>query len=609
MSRIAGSDSSDTNPKTFRVDMQPVGRRIEVKAGMSLLAAAQAAGVGIIALCGGKGWCQSCRVRPVSGRLSPPTEAESDLAPGYRLACQALPRTDVKIDIPPDSLTTPQRLQVEGQELSFSLDPAVTAVDLALRPPDLHDLRADTARLEEALAGLDRTPVRFGLPLLAELSDRLRALSWSVRVALSGDEVVAVLPPGSQLLGLAVDIGTTKVAAYLLDLADGKTLAKAGAMNPQIGYGEDVISRIAYTREQTGGRRLLQARLAETLNELVEEMCRETGAVHAQVVEAVMVGNTAMHHLLAGLPVQQLAMSPYVPAISRALQFRARDIGLKLASGAAIHLLPNIAGYVGADHVAALLAAGIWQTERTALLVDIGTNTEISLACRGRLLSCSCASGPAFEGAHIRDGMRAAPGAIEHVQIAGDQVRTYTIGGEPPVGLCGSGILDAIAQMRAGDILDNKGQMRTADARVRRVDGKRPEFVLVPAEATGHGRDICVTRQDVNEIQLAKGAIRAGLEILLVEAGITAGDVEEFFVAGAFGTYIDLASAVGLGMFPDLPLERFRQVGNAAGIGAKQTLLSLGLRRTAAEIARRVEYIELTTHPAFQAEFMKAMYL
>jgi uncharacterized 2Fe-2S/4Fe-4S cluster protein (DUF4445 family) len=288
----------------------------------------------------------------------------------------------------------------------------------------------------------------------------------------------------------------------------------------------------------------------------------------------------------------------------------AARLGLNVAPEARIHLLPNIAGYVGADHVAMLLGTGLWQKEGIALGVDIGTNTEISLASGGEILSCSAASGPAFEGANIRNGMRAAAGAIERVQITAGEVRVFTIENQPPVGICGSGILDAVAEMRLAGVLNEKGALQNGHPLVRvPSSGALAEFILVPAERSGHGKEISLTRKDVNEIQLAKSAIRVGIDTLLEQAGVQADDIEEFVIAGAFGSYINVSSALRIGMFPSLPLERFRQVGNAAGTGARGALVSTTQRRLAGEIAGRVRYIELTTHPGFQQRFLKGMYL
>jgi uncharacterized 2Fe-2S/4Fe-4S cluster protein (DUF4445 family) len=601
--------------QAFSVDLQPIGRRAVVAADTTLLAAAQAAGVELQSICGGVGACSSCRVRLAEGKLTPLTLDEEailghrEIAAGYRLACQAMPLSNVRLDIPAESLTAPQRLQVEGQGADVELDPIVIPIDIRIDPPTLTDLRGDLARLRAALPQPD-AELAVGLPVLVDLPHRLRALNWNVRLAVRGRapqrEAVAILPRASRLYGLAIDIGTTKLAAYLVDLATGLTVAKIGAMNPQIAYGEDVISRIAYANQNDG--RALQAGLVETLNRMAGEACAELDASRDQIVEAVAVGNTAMHHLFAGLPVRQLGESPYVPAVDEALDIPAAEVSLEIAPGARVYLPPNIAGYVGADHVAMLLAADLRRTapDRHVLALDIGTNTEISLASGGRLLCCSCASGPAFEGAHIRDGMRAAPGAIERVRRVDGEFRMRTIGGLPPVGLCGSGVLDAVAEMLGAQLLDRRGRMAGNDPRTRAGQAGR-EFVLVPEAETGHGRDIVVTRKDVNEIQLAKGAIRAGIDILLAEASLSAGSLDEVIVAGAFGTYLDVGSAVRIGMFPKLPADRFRQVGNAAGAGARQLLVSAAQRQAAAEIARRVEYIELTNQPAFTRRFVDAM--
>jgi len=602
-------------PLTYIIDFEPVGRRVDIAPGESLLEAAQSAGVELVSICGGKGSCDGCRVRVMSGKLSSPTlEEESVFTPieledGYRLACQAKPLTDVRVDVPSESMATMQRLQVEGQGASVVGERIITPADLVLEPASLTDLRSDTARLRDALQIEGYASVSFSPDVLFNLSGILRGQNWRVRAALRGDRVVAVLPEDALMLGLAVDVGTTKVAAYLMDLESGDVLGVRGAMNPQISYGEDVISRIAYSNENEGGRETLQGKVVAALNGMIAEMCAEAAISLEQIVEAVIVGNTAMHHLLAGLPVRQLAMAPYVPAVGEALDLPAGEIELDINPGAFIHLPPNIAGFIGADHVSMLLSTDVWQAENTVIALDIGTNTEITLAVGGRMLSCSCASGPAFEGAHIRDGMRAAPGAIERLRIKNGQPNIYTIGGKPPVGICGSGILDAVAELLKDGIIDHRGSFQEGGPNVHKgMSMRHKEFILAPSEDTGHGKDIVVTRSDVNEIQLAKGAIRAGLEILLEEGGITSADIDEFIIAGAFGTYLDVGSAMTVGMFPKLPRERFRQVGNAAGIGAQQMLISAERRRVADEIPERVEYVELTTHAGFEKAFMKAMF-
>jgi uncharacterized 2Fe-2S/4Fe-4S cluster protein (DUF4445 family) len=420
--------------------------------------------------------------------------------------------------------------------------------------------------------------------------------------------VIALFSPSSRQLGLAIDLGTTKIAGYLVDLSDGRTLAAKGVMNPQISYGEDVISRINRVIKSPDDSVQLQKLAVEAINELGADLCAEVSANIEEIVEAVVVGNTAMHHLFLNLPVKQLALSPFVPAVSRALEVKARDLGLGIAPGAYVHLLPNIAGFVGADHVAMLLATEAREAEEPIIALDIGTNTEISLVNNGEVNTVSCASGPAFEGGHIKYGMRAATGAIERLRIDGDKVQYQTIDGAPPIGICGSGILDALAQLYLAKVIDENGRIMSNHPRVRNYKGQR-EFILVSKEERKGKPAITITQHDVRELQLAKAAIRTGIQALLEASGCAEDDIKQVIIAGAFGTYIDVASAVAIGMLPPLPLNRFQQVGNAAGMGAKLALISLKSRAKAQAVASRVSYIELASTPGFQPTFMQASYL
>lgn len=604
----------------YTINFQPIGKRVIAEPTQSLLFAAQQAGLAIASICGGVGICDSCRVRLINGKLSDLTLeesalfSESELASGFRLACQAFPFSDLTIEIPPESLTAPQRLQIEGQSLPIQIDPPVDIVELDIPAPNINDLRADTVRIREFLHENNIIGnIDIKLPLLEILSDNLRANQWHANLVIRNNCLVAILPIGYPLLGLAVDVGTTKLAGYLCDLTTGMILAKAGAMNPQTAFGEDVISRISYSNNFASGRKTLQNRLIDSLNVLIEELCikarKENLLIHSDhIVEAVVVGNTAMHHLFAGLPVQQLGIAPYVPAVSEPLEIEAPDIGLNIGKGAIVYLPSNIAGYVGADHVAMLLSTQLTSSEKTAIALDIGTNTEISLFHNDQLFACSCASGPAFEGAHIQAGMRAAPGAIERVQIIQGELRTQTIDNLAPIGICGSGILDAIACLLQMGIIDRRGSFTKADPMINKVGSKR-EFVLVDQSKSGNGCDIVITRQDINEIQLAKGAIRTGIEALLNVAGISADQIEDFIIAGAFGSYINIPSAIQIGMFPSLPISKFHQVGNAAGDGARRMLISKQQRQSAEEIAKKVNYLELSTYTGFTEIFSKSLFL
>ena len=599
---------------TYQIEFEPIGRRGNYSASQSLLEIAHRLSVDLISICGSEGTCGRCKVQILNGKISPITSAEREvftpheLREGYRLACQTFPDSDIKVYVPPESLSTPQRTQVEGLEIHTRPKPLVDAYEIQLSPPLLSDPRADAARLLEALKqqhGLDCRSIDVGV--LRDLSPNLRAWNWCARVSLRSGELIALNPRSSRQLGLAVDLGTTKIAGYLLDLQSGRTLASKGIMNPQISYGEDVIARILRTRESLADAKQMQELAVEAFNQLATELCAEVNAALQEIVEAVVVGNTAMHHLLLRLPVQQLALAPYVPAVSGALDIKARDVGLHIAAGAYVHLLPNIAGFVGSDHVAMLLATGAWKAKGVVLALDIGTNTEIALVSKGEITSVSCASGPAFEGAHIKHGIRAATGAIEHLRLVDDQIQYNTIAGAPPVGLCGSGILDALAQLYLNGVLDKNGRMGE-HARIRTYEGQR-EFILISEEERDGAPAITITQQDVRQLQLAKGAIRTGIQALLQAKGHSEEEIEQVIIAGAFGSYIDVSSAITIGMLPSLPLNRFHQVGNAAGTGARLALVSRTKRAEAQKIARGIRYLELASLPNFQRLFVQAMYL
>lgn len=591
----------------FSVDFEPVGRRGACASDQSLLDCARQLSVDLVSICGGIGNCEHCKVQIISGQVTRPTLEEeaslnkSELEQGYRLACQTFPLSDVKLHVPPASLTALQRTQVEGLEVDVTPEPPVRGLDAHLSAPTLDSPISDDSNLWASL-GLPEGTIDFSLQ--QSLSQKLRNLNWNIRVALRGTEIIALDAPGTKWLGLAVDIGTTKIAGYLLDMESGKTLASKGMMNPQISYGEDVISRIVASNKSAENAAKLQALLTEALSQLAVELCAEVKADPTNIVEAVVVGNTAIHHLFLRLPVKQLGLAPYIPAVRSSVDIKAREIGLRIAPGAYVHLPPNIAGYVGADHVAMLLAARIAEADKTTLAIDIGTNTEICLNHRGRMTSVSCASGPAFEGAHIKFGMRAAPGAIEHFRLSSDRLEIQTIGGEAAVGICGSGLLDVVAQLRVNNVLDRNGKMGTHPL-IRSHNGMT-EFVL--AERVGQ-EPITLSQKDVRELQLAKAAIRLGIQALVQAEEIEESEIEQVIIAGAFGTFIDVESAITIGMLPPLPLERFKQIGNAAGTGARLALISQSQRADAIRIAQQDGYIELATVPNFNRRFAEATYL
>ena len=509
--------------ETIQVDFEPIGKRVDVAAGITLLEAARQAGLSLASACGGMGKCGQCRVTILEGRVSPPTLNEAailsaaELHGRQRLACNTQLQSKVKIHIPNSSLVTEQRLQLEGEAAEWDLDPIIQAHDIEVPVPNLHDQRSDLERIVGMLIQPFYEPDLVAEPaVVRQMSDLARACNWRLTAYVRETEIIGLAPFGIPPLGLAVDLGTTKMAAYLLDLKTGRELAAAGAMNPQIGYGEDVISRLTYVRRHADGGQTMAAMVRQKLDELLGELVEQAGVTRDQIAEVCLVGNTAMTHLFLELPVQQLAVAPYVAATDAAVEVKAREVGLTTAPGAYVHVLPGVGGFVGADHTAMLLASGLDRAGQVTLGVDIGTNTEIAVVKPGRgfLASASCASGPAFEGAHISDGMRAAAGAIEAVKLTETGLQLKTIADSPAVGLCGSGIVDIVAELRRWHLINERGRFDRNNSRVRQ--GRYgSELLLVPAGQSGSGREVVITQADVNEIQLAKGAIRAGLEALL----------------------------------------------------------------------------------------------
>ncbi|MBG0785877.1 MAG: DUF4445 domain-containing protein [Anaerolineaceae bacterium] len=594
----------------FIVDFQPIGLRGEFSEEDTLLDCARQLGVDLVSICGGAGTCGRCKVQLINGQLTSLTPVEEktlteeEVRSGCRLACKSRPLSDVTIFVPSLSLTSPQRTQVEGLQVEVAPDPLIVSADVTLTPPTLGLAPADLNSLTAALleTGMEIHDIDYWV--MKTLPDVLRRNNWKANVAIREGEIVAVGNPLSQWLGLAVDIGTTKVAGYLMDLSTGEVLASKGVMNPQISYGEDLISRIAATDRSKNGSEKLQRILVDGLNEMVQALCVETGRPPEEIVEAVVVGNTVIQHLFLGLPVHQLGVAPYTPVVDAAVDVKAREVGLGINPGGYVHVLPNIAGYVGGDHVAMLLATKLDQADEPTLAIDIGTNTEICLNYQGRLTSVSCASGPAFEGAHIKHGMRAAPGAIEYVQFENNTMKVQTIGGVPPVGICGSGLLDVVAHLRLNEVINASG--RLGDHRLVRSDGSSKEFIL--AERPG-AAPVTISQKDVRELQLAKAAIRVGIIALVENAGIEEKDIQKVIIAGAFGTFIDVHSAIIIGMLPDLPLDRFEQVGNAAGTGSRLALISKQERAKAGRLATQIGYIELARMPNFGQRFAEATFL
>ncbi|HVB85560.1 MAG TPA: ASKHA domain-containing protein [Candidatus Dormibacteraeota bacterium] len=595
------------------VTFEPGGDHVWSLPAETLLDTARRVGVRIASVCGGRGLCHSCVVRVTEGPAGPPSQPDleffttDELADSWRRACQTVARTDCRVEISERARATPLRTEVESEDVWVRPDPSVRLYPVTVAAPSLEHPEADDNRLLFALnEKWPGTCSRIDLDALRRLPVTLRALAGQVVAVVRFGEVIDIVPTTkAPLPGLAVDIGTSNIGVLLVDLRNGRTLASRAMENPQTRHGADVITRIGKARASTERQKQLHDLVVAAINEVARELCESQSLTTDQIVDVVVAGNTVMHHFLLRLPVDYLGAVPFVAASARAVDVKARDIGIRAAPGAYVHAIANIAGFVGGDHTAVLLAVGADEEKKTVVALDIGTNTEISLLHQGRLLSISCPSGPALEGGHIRCGMRSAPGAIESVRISGDRVDIKTIANARPIGICGSGVVDAAAQLYMAGVVSRTGRMVRDHPRVRMRD-EQPEFVLADERAT-NGPPIVFNQRDVRAVQLAKGAIRAGIQVLLEEESLSEAQIDQVIVAGAFGNYIDLASAVAIGMFPNLPLDRFAQVGNAAGIGAKLALVSYPHRAAAQSLAARSHYIELAGSGRFNHAFMRAM--
>ncbi|MBN2238886.1 MAG: DUF4445 domain-containing protein [Dehalococcoidales bacterium] len=600
---------------SYTVVFEPIGRKGECREDETLLDLARNLGIGISSICGGRGTCGTCRVQLTEGNLSEATPDEllklsdKELGNGWRLACQAYPRSDCQVIIPPEALSASERIYLDGMETAVSFDPPVKAYTIKMTAATLKDQVSDAERIIAALKQQHKVSCRdFDINVLRSLSPNLRKWGWECQASVRGDEVIAVSAPGSRQLGMAVDLGTTTVASYLVDMTTGETLATKGVMNPQIGYGEDVISRIDFAVNKASDAKKLQKLVVNKFNEIARDLCKEVGENPKSIVEMSIVGNTAMHHLLVGLPVKQLVLTPFTAAASMALDVKGYDLGVKMAPGGYVHFPPVVTGFVGADHIAMLQAITNRNKDDVIVALDIGTNTEISLLHGDIITSTSCASGPAFEGGHIKQGMRAAKGAIERIRIVDKKVEYQTIGNADPIGICGSGVMDALAQMYVAGVIDETGRFAKEFPGIIRKDGTA-EYVLAERDNDGEKIPIVISQKDVRELQLAKAAIRSGIQLLIERNNFKEEDIDRIIVAGAFGTYIDLDSSMISGLLPTLPKERFEQVGNAAGIGAKMNLVSLASRVEAWDFVNRADYIELAGTPEFKRAFVSTSYL
>lgn len=613
------------------VTLEPGGRKFHVELGTTALRALQMADEEIDTVCGGNGQCGKCRIR-ISGAVSDIIEDEKkflttdDLAGGWRMACMVKILGPVTIDVPRGILKHNSKgiskeisrlVSVNYINGNVPLDSPIAKVYVQVPAPTLDDPNADLERVRLA-TGFET--VR-SLDVMRTVPEIVRAQDSRVTAVLRGNELVA-LESGDirqSAYGIAFDIGTTTVVGFLVDLIRGKELATASRMNTQAVYGADLISRIRYSVEDSQGLKHLQEKIVKVLNGIIDELVQSAGVSRENIYEVTVAGNTCMQQLFLGLASKTLAEAPYAPVIQDEVVVRAKELELEIALGGYVTVFPGIAGFVGGDTVGVLLATAMDESDDIKLLIDIGTNSEIVLGSRDELICCSAAAGPAFEGARITYGMRGTVGAIEKV-VFSDDVRYEVVGNVAPIGICGSGLIDIVAELVKVGILDKSGRILDPSEcdkslpsklrnriRDRSVDGRSGyEFVVADCKETGD-KPIVITQQDIREVQLAKGAIRAGIEVLKDKLGIDDADISEVLLAGAFGNYIQKESAATIGLIPAALLERVRPVGNAAGVGSKMALVSLRQRERGRMLARRVKHVELSRLDKFQEEFIKAM--
>jgi uncharacterized 2Fe-2S/4Fe-4S cluster protein (DUF4445 family) len=603
------------------------GRELAKKSvpeGTMILDAALAAGIEVVATCGRRGRCRSCRVKAISGEIAPPTLQDTiqlgrdAVHERFRLSCQMPAVADCSVSVmPPRSETGHQILSGTGTfaPAEMPIESGVEKYAITAKTPQ--DEHHQTSDIEEILACLP-PGISLDVPIaiLRKLPAALRADGGKLTVTTFRGAILDVEPGDTtaNMYGMAFDVGTTSVVGTLVDLRTGEMLASVGAVNPQAVYGGDLMSRIAYAQFDQKKLQVLRGRILSQINEFIEQATQKAGILPEHVYKIVIVGNTCMHHICLGIDTSYVGLAPYAPVVRRPIVMSAADVPLKRAPNAKVCFLPIVAGFVGADTIAGIIATRIYESDGIRILVDIGTNGEVVLGSRDRLLACSAPAGPTFEGGQVKHGMRGAVGAIEKVEIA-DDVTCSVIGNVPAIGICGSGLIDAAAKMLAAGVIDPAGRLWREGAgpladklksRIVKDEGAGRAFVLVRAGESGRGEDVTLTQNDIRQLQLAKAAIYGGVMMLQKVMDAPDGMIEEVMMSGGFGNYVNIESAVAIRLLPPVPRERINYVGNAALLGAQLALMSETERGRADEIARRIEHVALATRLEFQEIFVDA---
>lgn len=621
--------------KTFSVTFLPEEKSVEIAPGKTIIEAATAAGVPINSICGGDGVCGKCRVIVRSGKVTAePNEflTRREIQRGVALACQTYPDGDVVVEVPLESrVGAMPRLAAEdaarfapishwvGEGAPYAYEPLSRKDYLELPSPTLNDSASDQERIYRELRRRRDIPImQTGLSVLRQMPAILRASNWRVTVTVGqrgGTAEVVQIEPGdtsSRNYGVAVDVGTTTVDAHLVDLTSSETVGAQAKYNSQISYGEDVISRIMYANTDEKVQTLREC-VVNDINDLIAALTVETKTRLQDISYVMCAGNTTMTHLLLGLDVANIRREPYIPSATLSGVIRAAEVGIKINARGLLGVVPCVASYVGGDIVADVLVSGMNDSDEVSILIDMGTNGEIVAGNREWLACCSASAGPAFEGGGITCGMRATHGAIEHIAF-GERCQTAeygVIGGDKPLGLCGSGLIDVVAELLRMGCIDRTGRFvpEVCGARLSR-DGGQSEFVVVPGSGTALGRDIVITEADIGSFIRAKGAIYTAAEALLRHTSLDFTDIRHVYVAGGFGNYLDVRKAIRIGLLPDLPLDRFQFIGNGSLQGAKMALLSRqAFDVMEKRIAPNMTNFELSTDPQFMNEYTGSLFL
>jgi len=630
-----------THNKNMVIDFEPISRRIYYSDNETIYHTLIKAGIRIKSICGGKGTCGKCKLLIQKGLnlFNDPTNAEleklskNEVKEGWRLACQALldyrkieqikdlQSLHVRIFLPDDLLIEDFKILTTGVDKGIQLNPNVIKLLVYPDKPSLNKPIPDFERILYSLPPDKLKPIgdiEIEYNILKDLPDLIRTQENGLTLTILNQKNIIDCEPGNTLeknFGIAFDIGTTTIVGYLMNLNDGKIYAISSLLNPQTAYGEDVITRITYIKDNRDGLNQLNSAVINALNIIINKTCNIARIEPSNIYEISIVGNSVMHHIFLGINPTFIGLSPYVPAIQRSLNIKARDLRLNIASEGNVHVLPLIAGFVGADTIGVILSSQIEKESELTLAIDIGTNGEIVIGNKEILATASCAAGSALEGAHILHGMRAAAGAIDTIKIdPRDLTVDYsTIKDKKPMGICGSGLIDIVAELLKARVLTRSGNFNKELIGNDRIikTGKTLEFIIVDKDETSTGKNITISQHDIRELQMAKGAFYSGMRLILSYLDRTRNfhhDIQQIYLAGAFGNYINKANAKFIGMIPDIPDDKIFQIGNAAGTGAQHCLINKNLRQKAQDLLKKIKYIEIAVEKDFQQEFAKAMY-